>query len=696
MVEARDLLIEIGSEELPPKALRGLSGAFGAGIRKGLEDQGLDFHGLRLYATPRRLAVQVLGLSTAQPDQVKERRGPALSAAFDKNGRPTQAALGFAQSCAVEVSQLERLETEKGAWLVCRTQVKGRPTRDIIPGLLEQVLAQLPIPKRMRWTNIKESFVRPVHWLVLLLGDEVIPMQMFGLHAGRETYGHRFHRPQSLYLTDPALYAPLLETQCYVMPDFDARRETVRARVLEAAQGVGGRALIDEDLLDEVTSLTEWPMALVGRFDEGFLTIPHEAIISTMQGNQRYFPILDAAGRLMPAFVVVSNIESREPEKVIEGNERVIRPRLADAAFFWDQDRKFPLEDHLKDLHTVVFQERLGSLYDKTLRVAALSEHIATLLGWNQGFAHRAAMLCKCDLMTSMVGEFPELQGTLGRYIAANDGEPAEVATAVEEVYMPRFAGGELPRTPTGQVLAIADRLDTLVGIFGIGQPPSGDRDPFGLRRAALGVLRILIERTIPLDLWRLLQAAVKGYQDRLQRKDVAGEVFAFMLERLRAYYLEKGVRPDEFEAVLALEPREPYDFDQRVHAVAAFRKLPEAESLAAANKRIRNILRQAAERREPVPEQVDTNLLQDPAERALYERMTSLEVELGQLFLDDRYHYTQVLARLASLRDSVDTFFDKVMVMVEDASLRANRLALLSRLSEMFLQVADVSRLQG
>jgi glycyl-tRNA synthetase beta chain len=398
----------------------------------------------------------------------------------------------------------------------------------------------------------------------------------------------------------------------------------------------------------------------------------------------------------MPAFVAVSNIESREPEKVIEGNERVIRPRLADAAFFWDQDRKYPLEDHLKALQGVVFQERLGSLYEKTLRVAALSKCIAERLGWGQEFAQRAAILCKCDLMTAMVGELPELQGTMGRYLAAHDGEAAEVAAALQEVYLPRFAGGGLPQTQTGQILAVADRLDTLVGIFGIGQPPSGDKDPFGLRRAALGVLRILIERGIALDLFELLQTAAHNYQDKLQRGDVAGEIFAFMLERLRAYYLEKGVRPDEFEAVLALEPREPYDFDRRVRAVTAFRRLPEAESLAAANKRIRNILRQAAERKEALPELVDPNRLQEPAERALYERMEDLQGELRQLFQADRYNYTLVLSRLASLREAVDGFFDEVMVMVEDAGLRANRLALLNRLSGMFLRVADISRLQG
>jgi glycyl-tRNA synthetase beta chain len=535
-----------------------------------------------------------------------------------------------------------------------------------------------------------------VHWLVVLFGDEVIPVEMFGVRAGRDTFGHRFHHPQPIYLTEPAVYPVVLETQCRVRPDFAARREAIRAQVREAAARAGGEAQIDADLLDEVSSLVEWPVALVGHFAEAFLEIPQEVVISTMQNHQKYFPVTDGAGRLLPLFVTVSNIESRQPEQVIEGNERVIRPRLSDAAFFWEQDRKYPLEDRLHGLQGVVFQERLGSLYDKTRRVTRLAEDIATRQGWSTALAQRAAMLCKCDLMAAMVGEFPELQGTMGRYLAANDGEPAEVATALEEAYMPRHAGGELPRTPTGQAVAIADRLDTLSGIFGIGQPPSGDKDPFGLRRAALGVLRILIECGLHLNLAELLRAAIAGYGDRVRAEGLAGEVFDFMMERLRAYYLDQAVRPDEFEAVLAVGTQEPYDFDQRVRAVTVFRKLPEADSLAAANKRIRNILRQAAGRREAIPAEIDMGLLQDPAEQALHARMQRLDGELTALFRADRYNYTAVLARLASLRETVDAFFDRVMIMVEEAPLRANRLALLNRLSDLFLQVADISRLQG
>jgi glycyl-tRNA synthetase beta chain len=697
MADVGDLLVEIGTEELPPRALKGLAEAFGSGVAKELEACGLAFRELRHYATPRRLAVQAFDLPTAQPGRVRERRGPSLTAAFDNLGRPTQAAQGFAQSCGVGVAQLQRAETEKGAWLVFRTLEQGRPTRELVPEIVARALTQLPVPKRMRWGELTDTFVRPVRWFVLLFGTEVVPAQMFGVRSGRETYGHRFHHPQAIYLTEPAAYAPLLQDHCHVMADFDARREAIRAQVADAARRAGGTALISEDLLEEVTSLVEWPVALLGRFPEAFLEIPREVVVSTMQAHQRYFPVVDGDGRLMPLFITVSNIESRDPAMVVAGNERVIRPRLSDAAFFWEQDRKFPLEDHLKVLHTVTFQERLGSLYDKTLRVARLAQGIAARLGWSPSFVHRAAMISKCDLMTAMVGEFPELQGTMGRYLATHDGEPAEIAAALEEVYLPRYAGGELPQTQSGQVLAIADRLDTLVGIFGVGQPPSGDKDPFGLRRAALGVLRIVIERGLGLDLMDLLDEAAKGYGDRLAPQDGATGVFTFMMERLRAYYLEKGVRPDEFEAVIALgHVSAPYDFDRRVRAVTAFRKLPEAESLTAANKRIRNILRQAAQRAESVPARVDPELLEDPAERALHQRMQDLDDQLNGLFQADRYDYAAVLRCLAGLRDTVDSFFDKVMVMVESPALRANRLALLTRLSSMFLRVADVSRLQG
>lgn len=697
--QARDLLIEIGTEELPPKALRGLSEALAAGVRKGLEEAGLSFRDMKVYGTPRRLGLEIGALAAAQPDRVRERRGPALAAAFDKNGQPTKAAQGFAQSCGVDVAQLEKLETDKGSWLVFRVKEQGRPTRELIADILRAALAQLPVPKRMRWGTLSETFVRPVHWLVLLFGGEVIPAQMFGVRSGRETYGHRFHSPQGIYITEPTAYADLLQAQCRVMPEFTERREAIRRGVTQAARAAGGKALISADLLDEVTGLVEWPVPLVGKFDRAFLEIPPEVVISTMQHHQKYFPVVDDAGRLLPLFVAVSNIESLDPARVIEGNERVIRPRLSDAAFFWRQDLKVALQDRLQALQSVVFQDKLGSLYAKTLRVADMADVVAGRLGWDTVPARRAAMLCKCDLMSAMVGEFPELQGTMGRYLAGKDGEADEVAAALEEVYMPRLAGGALPATHTGQALAVADRLDTLVGIFGIGQPPSGDKDPFGLRRAALGVLRILIERRLPLDLYELLQTAAQCYERYgtvLRQQGLVDQVFEFMMERLRAYYMERGVRPDEFEAVSALpEVREPLDFDQRVRAVTAFRKLPQAESLAAANKRIRNILRQAEQRAEPVPAMIAPEKLQDAEECALLERMRALDIELVALFQADRYAYTAALTRLASLREAVDSFFDKVLVMADDPEVRANRLALLTGLSGMFLRVADISRLQ-
>jgi glycyl-tRNA synthetase beta chain len=691
MAEGRDFLVEIGTEELPPKALLRLAESFAVGVREGLEKAGLAHGTVRRYATPRRLAVSVEALAIAQPDRVVERRGPALAAAFDEEGEPTQAALGFARSCGVDVETLDRLQTDKGAWLVHRKIEAGQPTPTLLPAIVERALGALPIPKRMRWASLRTEFVRPVHWVVLLFGDDVVPAEILGLQAGRATRGHRFHHPAPLHLAEPAAYLPLLETEGRVVADFEARREAIRAQVVEAAVGLGGRALLDEALVDEVTSLVEWPVALTGSFDTRFLEVPAEALISTMQDNQKYFPVVDAAGRLMPHFVTVANIESREPAQVRAGNERVIRPRLADAAFFWDQDRRRPLASRIDELKSVVFQERLGTLYDKSQRLATLARAIATRLDGEPELAERAAWLSRCDLVTSMVGEFPALQGVMGRYYAAHDREPHEVAQALDEQYQPRFAGDALPATGTGQVLALAERLDTLLGIFAVGQPPTGDKDPFGLRRAALGALRILIERGLDLDLERLLEEAADGFPREVAAADAIGQLYDFMMERLRGYYLESGIRPDVFEAVLARRPTRPVDFDRRVRAVTAFRALPAAESLAAANKRIRNILRQAEGL---IPQAVDPARLVQPAEHRLAEEVAARAEEIAPLL--ERGAYTEALTRLADLREAVDRFFDEVMVMVEDERLRANRLALLTALSGLFLRVADLSRLQG
>lgn len=692
-MERRDFLLEIGTEELPPKALRRLSEALAAAMRSGLDKAALHYDEITPYASPRRLALLVTALDTVQAGGVQERRGPALAAAFDAHGAPTPAALGFARSCGVEVDHLETMKNDKGAWLMYRSRQPDRPVQALLPPLVGEALAALPIPKRMRWGSLQESFVRPVHWLVLLLGNEVVAAGFFGLAAGRETRGHRFHHPDSLCIDAPAAYASLLEREGRVMADFAARREAIRAQVKAAARQAGGTAVMDEALLEEVTGMVEWPVALVGSFEEKFLEVPPEALVSAMKGHQKYFHMVDGGGRLLPRFVTVSNIESRDPAVVRAGNERVIRPRLADAAFFWEQDRRRKLATRVADLEQVIFQKKLGSLQDKCERLGPLAVLVATGLGGNSAWAERAAMLAKCDLLTDMVDEFPELQGIMGRYYARYDGEAEEVAEALDEQYMPRYAGDRLPATVTGQALAVADRLDTLVGIFGIGLLPSGDKDPFALRRAALGVLRILIERRLDLDLVPLLEAAVAGYQVRNGLRFDAilvEQVLDFMMERLRAYYHEQGIAPDAFEAVLARRPGRPLDFDARLRAVEAFRQLPEASSLAAANKRISNILRKAPDR---IPATVEDALLRDEAERQLAAALAGLAAEVEPLLAQG--DYTAVLNRLAALRAPVDRFFDEVMVMAEAAALRANRLALLNALRHMFLQVADLSCLQ-
>ena len=690
MSDVRDLLIEIGTEELPPKALLRLSQSFDAGVRKGLEQAGLAFGMVHSYAAPRRLALWIEQLATAQTDREQIRRGPALTAAFDAEGNPTPGAQGFARSCGIEVEQLEKLETDKGAWLVHRVSERGRETAALIPEIVVQALNQLPVPKRMRWGAGTAEFVRPVHWVVLLFGDSVIEAEILGVKSGRETRGHRFHHPQPIYIGEPAAYAPLLETEGQVMADFAARREAIRGQVIEAGVVAGGRALVDDDLLDEVTALVEWPVAVTGDFETRFLEVPSEALISTMQDNQKYFPVVDTQDRLLPHFITISNIVSRDPTQVKAGNERVVRPRLTDAAFFWSQDRKQRLEARIDKLGSMVFQSKLGTLLDKQRRVAQLAGRVAAAIGGDARLAERAALLAKCDLLTQMVFEFPELQGVMGRYYAQHDGEPTEVAQALDEQYRPRFAGDALPVSTTGQALAIADRLDTLVGTFAIGQPPTGDKDPFAVRRAALGLLRILIEGRRDLDLAALLENAAAGFPATLNAGAAVEGVFDFMMERLRAYYTDAGIAPDVFDAVRAQRPTRPLDFHARLHAVTEFRALPEAESLAAANKRIGNILRKTEE---TIPDRVDSTRLIDTAELDLAKALDALRAGVAAQF--DQGDYTQGLCRLAALREPVDRFFDNVMVMVEDAGLRANRLALLQQLQGLFLRVADLSRLQ-
>ncbi len=700
MSDKRSLLVEIGTEELPPKALKRLSDAFTKGVVEGIHNAGLHYGEVKSYASPRRLAILIQHLDVQQPDKDVERRGPAVAAAFDDDGKPTKAVQGFARSCGIEVEDLEQMDTPKGAWLVYRSTQAGEATAKLIPGIVQDSLDKLPIPKRMRWGDLTTEFVRPVHWVVMLFGEEVLDGEILGIKAGRETRGHRFHNPAALHVGEPEAYAPLLETEGYVVADFAERREAVRAQVLSAAAKLNGKAVIDEDLLDEVTSMVEWPRAVVGNFETRFLEVPAEALITTMKSNQKYFHVVDTAGKLMPHFITISNIASKNVDSVRDGNERVIRPRLADADFFWNQDRKRALSTRLDSLASVVFQNKLGTLLDKSKRIEGLAAELANELGVDSDKAARAALLSKCDLMSEMVGEFPELQGIMGRYYANHDGEASEVADALDEQYMPRFAGDQLPVGGVGQVVAIADKLDTLVGIFGIGQAPTGDKDPFALRRAALGVLRILVEQGLDIDLVDALSKACTTFHTQEHTrdvfpttgtsKDVAVAVFDFMMERLRGYFHDKDYHPDEFEAVYAVRPTRPNDFAQRIEAVRVFRSLPEAESLAAANKRIHNILKKVEGE---LPEKLDGSQLVEEQEKALAAAVAGLADEVHTLF--DQRDYQAALTKLASLREPVDAFFDHVMVMAEDEALRNNRLALLRSLQTLFLRVADLSRLQ-
>jgi glycyl-tRNA synthetase beta chain len=691
MTAVHDLLIEIGTEELPPKALSRLSRAFSNAIQDSLIQAELGFNSLQTFATPRRIAVLVRDLITQQADKDVERRGPALKAAFDEQGNPSKAALGFAGSCGVEVSALDTLETDKGSWLVYRARVAGAATATMIPAMVNDALNKLPIPKRMRWADLDAQFVRPVHWVVILFGDDIIQDEILSVNSGRETRGHRFLYNQPIYIPAPAEYEVLLESEGKVIADFARRRETIRGQVEQAAHALNGVAVINDDLLDEVTSMVEWPVSVTGNFEQRFLEVPQEALISTMSANQKYFHVVDAQGKLLPHFITISNIESEDPDKVRAGNERVIRPRFADAEFFWIQDRKQALATRVDHLKTVVFQKQLGTLYDKTQRIAKLAEMVTTQIGGDKLQALRAAELSKCDLMTAMVGEFPELQGIMGRYYAQHDGEPGEVATAIDEHYMPRFAGDCLPQTRTGQAVAIADRLDTILGIIAIGELPTGDKDPYALRRAALGVLRCMIENDLALDLQPLLEFAAKHFSKDVKASKAVATTIDFILERLRTYYTSQDIKHDVFESVFSLRPTQPNDFNARLLAVNAFRELAEAESLAAANKRISNILKKIEEK---IPDRVDDKLLQDAAELALASQLRTLSAQIEPLIA--ARNYTAILHQLAALRSNVDTFFDKVMVMVEDNALRLNRLALLSRLRNLFLQVADISQLQS
>jgi len=691
MSDKKDLLIELGTEELPPKALKGLSQAFCQGVTKGLADADLSFAEIRTFATPRRLALLVTQLSTAQQDKSVQRRGPALQAAFDEEGCPTKAAKGFASSCGVEVEQLTKLETDKGAWLAYSVEEKGKQAKELIPGIFQNALDKLPIPKRMHWGDLDALFVRPVHWAVLLLGDEVIPSKILSVITSNSTRGHRFHAPEKITLAAPAEYENLLQQQGKVIADFDKRQAIIRQQILDTAEKAGGTAIIDPDLLDEVTSMVEWPQAIVGDFEQHFLDVPAEALISAMKKHQKYFHMVDSNNQLMPNFITISNIESSDPVQIKEGNERVIRPRLSDANFFWSQDKKNPLEKQLERLKTVVFQNKLGTVYDKTQRVTELAGIIAEQMSADVSQAKRAAQLAKCDLMTEMVNEFPDLQGIMGRYYAANDGEDEVVALALDEQYMPRFAGDKTPSSATGQALSIAERIDTLLGIFALGQIPSGDKDPFALRRAALGLLRTIIENRLVLDIPQLLQQSAQLFPAEVNAGQACEAVYKFMLDRLKGYFADQAIATDVFDSVLALSPAQPYDFACRIEAVNEFKKLEAAESLAAANKRITNILKKLDGQ---LPTNIDSDLFAEEAEKHLAAQLSSAAKRVAPLLAQSQY--TQALTELAQLRDVVDKFFDDVMVMADDEALKNNRIALLNHLHGQFMQVADLSLLQS
>jgi glycyl-tRNA synthetase beta chain len=688
-MNTKDFLVEVGCAELPPKALLGLSQAFIAGLIAGLDGAGLSYQSIKPFTSPRRLAALIEGLVVKQADSNIERVGPAVAAAFDKEGKATQAALGFARSCGVDLSMLEKAEKDGTQKLVFRAAKKGDDTAALLPGIVTNSLQKLPIPRKMRWGSTRDEFVRPVYWLLMLFGDEVIDTELFGIRSDRVTRGHRFHSPAQITIDSPTDYEAQLLNPGHVIADYETRKTRVRDLILAEASTLSATVHIDADLLDEVTSMVEWPVALTGRFDEHFLQVPAEALISSMKNHQKTFYLTDDNGAMLPNFIAVANLDSKDPSQVIAGNERVIRPRLADAAFFFETDRKKTLAARLPQLGNIVFQQQLGTVEQKSRRVAQLSQFIAGALGADTESCGRAALLAKCDLLTNMVSEFPELQGIMGSYYARYDGESDAVSAAITEQYMPRFAGDTLPASSTGEILAIAEKIDTMCGLFAIGQPPTGSKDPFALRRAALGVLRILVEKSLDLDLLLTVCKSLEILAEQgVKVPDAtANQVFDFMLERFRAWYQAEGVSAEVFQSVMELKPARPLDFSRRVTAVNTFSHLADSAALAAANKRVSNILQK---QQNAIPETFDSALLSEAAEKELAAAIVRLAAEVTPLF--DNGQYTQGLEKLAGLKKQVDSFFEDVLVMADDPAVRANRLALLNQLRCLFLRVADIS----
>ena len=685
----QNFLVEIGTEELPPKALKTLATSFADNVEAELNQAGLTFDKIEWFAAPRRLAVKVLNLATQQPSKEIEKRGPAVSAAFDAEGKPTKAAEGWARGCGITVDQAERIATDKGEWLVHRAKIEGQPTKNLLNDIVANALAKLPIPKPMRWADKTVQFIRPVHTVTMLLGDELIEGEILGVASARTIRGHRFLGEKEFEIQHADQYPQLLREKGSVVADFNERKAEILAKSQAKATALGGVADIEESLLEEVTSLVEYPNVLAAKFEERFLAVPAEALVYTMKGDQKYFPIYDKDGKLLPHFIFVSNINPEDPTAIIEGNEKVVRPRLTDAEFFFKTDLKQKLVDRLPRLETVLFQQQLGTLKDKTDRIEQLAGEIAKQIGADEAKAKRAGLLSKCDLMTNMVFEFTDTQGVMGMHYARHDGEDEEVAVALNEQYMPRFAGDELPKSLVASAVALADKFDTLTGIFGIGQAPKGSADPFALRRAALGALRIIVEKNLPLDLEDLVKKSAALFGDKLTNQNVVADVVDFMLGRFRAWYQDEGIAVDVIQAVLARRPTRPADFDARVRAVSHFRTLDSAEALAAANKRVSNILAKA----DAAIGKINLTACVEPAEKALAEAVLALRTEVQPLIA--KGDYTAVLDKLANLRAPVDNFFDNVMVNAEDPALRQNRLAILNTLQDLFLQVADISVLQ-
>ncbi len=685
-MDKQNLLVELGTEELPPKALKKLAIAFADSIEKDLKKDDVDFENVTWYAAPRRLAVIVGKVAHQQRDKVVEKRGPAVSVAY-KDGQPTPAALGWAKSNAITIDQAEVVKTDKGEWLYFKSSIKGKNIEEIIGPVLNNAVKSLPVPKMMHWGATRYEFVRPVHTLCVLFGSELLDLEMFGVKSSRTIRGHRFMGQPQLEINSADEYLEKLEKEGCVIADYNRRYEMIKSSIVKQATDLGGTADLDESLLNEVTSLVEWPSVLTAKFEEKFLEVPPEALVYTMKGDQKYFPVYSPNGKLLPNFIFVSNIDSKDKEKVIAGNEKVVRPRLSDAEFFFNTDKKRSLASRLDSLADVVFQKQLGSLKERAERISALAGYIAGKIGANEELAERAGLLSKCDLMTNMVMEFTDTQGVMGMHYARHDGENEEVALSLFEQYLPRFAGDKIPSIDVSAAVSLADKFDTLVGIFGINLPPKGDKDPFGLRRASIGILRIIVEKHYNLDICEIIAKSKELYGSKLTNGNVQTDVFEYVLGRFKASYQDSGIKTEVVLSVLTRKPRSPYDFHQRVMAIKDFVNRPEAESLAAANKRVSNILSKV---KETISLEVDQALLTDPAEKNLMDSIENCKRDIDTILADKKYDL--VLDRLSKLKDPIDIFFEKVLVNDKDEKIRNNRLSLLNNLRNLFLQVADIS----